>query len=81
VNVIGTDTYRAYGDQQEEYSAWIGKPWRRLEYLRQRSFWKGECVNTDRTWSATLGLLRLGWHFHLTITRSVSADYSDEPNQ
>ena len=79
--MIGHEDYRHNKDQQEEWSTWIGKPWRRLEYLRQRVFWNGECVDTTRTWAATLGLRRLGWHFHLSITRALGSDYSDEPNQ
>jgi len=68
-----------YNGDMEENIAWIGKPWRRLELLVQRTFWKGECV--DRTWtaSASLGLRRLGWHLHIALTRQVGQDYSDEP--
>lgn len=81
MKLMARDVVRFNAGEQEEDTRWIGKPWRRLELLVQRSFYKGECVDTTWTASASLGLRRLGWHLHVALTRSVGMDYSDEPHQ
>lgn len=82
MKLYGHSTYGPTAhDSSQETTYWIGKPWRRLELLIQRVFWKDECIDTTWTASATLGLRRLGWHFHGSLTRQLGADYSDEENQ
>ena len=79
--MVGRYCYRYNGESQEEAATWIGKPWRRLELLRTRTFYKGKCVDTQRTWSLNLGSVRLGLHLNVSLTRAVGADYSDEEHQ
>lgn len=80
--IVGkSDSFVFSKDDHQEIAHWIGKPWRRVELLIHRFFYKGEMV--DRTWDLTfhLGLRRLGVGFTFSVIRSRSLDYSDEPNQ
>lgn len=65
-------------NDQRERCWWIGKPWRRVELLMQDVFWRGERVDRTTTSSLTIGFRRLGWHLHISLTRAVGMDYSDE---
>jgi hypothetical protein len=63
-----------------EETRWIGKPWRRVELLVTRSFWKGEQVDVSRDLSFHVGFRRLGLGFTFSITKQSHLDYSEEPN-
>jgi len=62
-----------------EEQTWIGKPWRRITLLTQRTFYKGDEVDVVRDLTFHLGLRRIGLAFTLTITRQTVLDYSEEP--
>jgi hypothetical protein len=64
-----------------EESRWIGKPWRRIELLTQRQFYRGEEVGRDRDVTVHLGLRRLGLSLTLILGKHDVLDYSDEENQ
>ncbi len=64
-----------------EQTRWIGKPWRRIELLRRRHFYKGECVDEGFDLTVHVGSRRLGLGFTLILMRQTVLDYSDEPNQ
>lgn len=68
-------------DDHQEETRWIGKPWRRIELLTTRSFYKGECVDTIRHFTVSLGCRRLGLHTQFSFTHQLGLDYSEEPNQ
>ena len=60
-----------------EEQAWIGKPWRRIELLTQRHFWKGEQTEVNRTLTLHLGRKRGGFNVTLILSRD-HYDYSEE---
>jgi len=66
---------------RRETSRWIGKPWRRIELLTVRDFWKGEEVGRSRALTIHFGLRRLGLGFTLILMKADVLDYSDEENQ
>lgn len=61
-----------------ETSHWTGKPWRRLELLTQRTFYKGEQVDVGRDLTLHFGLRRIGLAFTLSIAKQSVLDYSEE---
>lgn len=64
-----------------EETRWIGKPWRRIELLTRRHFYKGEQVDVGRDLTVHVGSRRLGFGVTLIVMRQRGFDYSDEPNQ
>ena len=58
---------------------WIGKPWRRVELLTHRHYWKGEQVDADRTLSFHIGFRKLGLGFTFTVIKASVLEYSEEP--
>jgi hypothetical protein len=78
MSLIGREDSPAtqWNDLAEEIR-WIGKPWRRIELLTQRHYWKGEQTEVNRTLSFHLG--RRGGGFNATLTLSHDHyDYSEE---
>lgn len=80
IAIIGREDSPATAwDQTSESVRWIGKPWRRVESVVNRTYWKGECVNTDRTLSLHVGSRRLGVGVTLMLLRSPGmCGYSEE---
>lgn len=74
-----TDSQRRW--ENRETSRWIGKPWRRVELVVQDYLHDGERYARDWWVTLSVGSIRLGWHFHATLTRSPGFDYSDEEHQ
>jgi len=72
---------RVQRPQTRETTRWIGKPWRRIELLTNRHFYKGEQVGQDRDLTLHLGLRRLGLSVTLIFGKHDVLDYSDEENQ
>ena len=69
-----------YWDGPRERSWWIGKPWRRLEVLRQDHLYKGEVTST--TWDVTLHVAlfrRIAFTF--SLLRDSWIDYSEVEHQ
>lgn len=65
------------GDVQEDI-AWIGKPWRRIERLVTRYFYKGEQVGENRDLTLHIGSRRLGRSVTLIFAKHDCLDYSEE---
>jgi hypothetical protein len=67
--------------QTRQTLRWIGKPWRRIELLTHRHFYKGEQVGRGRDLSLHLGLHRFGLCVTLIFGKHDVLDYSDEEHQ
>lgn len=67
--------------QTRETRRWIGKPWRRIELLTHRHFYKGEQVGQNRDLTLHLGSRRLGLSVTLIFGKHDVLDYSDEEHQ
>lgn len=76
--IIGREDWSAFGPDGREERRWIGKPWRRIELLRHRSFYKGEEVECARDLSFHFGFRRLGLGFTFTVIKANYLDYSEE---
>jgi len=79
--MIGRADSPATNSSLEEEIRWVGKPWRRIERVIHRHWWKGEVTEEDRSYSLHIGLRRLGLFLSLEWGRATVLDYSDEPNQ
>jgi hypothetical protein len=77
--MVSSEFTASHDGALQEDIRWIGKPWRRLELLNHRYYYRGECIETTWTASASLGLRRLGWHLHFALTRDRDQNYSEEP--
>jgi len=64
--------------QTRETIRWIGKPWRRVELLTLRHFYKGGQVSQNRDLTLHLGLRRLGLSVTLILGKHDVLDYSEE---
>src|SRR5437763_1573026 len=71
------DSPETASNEMREETRWIGKPWRRIELLRHRYFYKGENFTTERTLSIHLGSRRLGLFLTLILVRAPGYDYSE----
>lgn len=60
-----------------EETRWIGKPWRRIELLTQRHFWRGEQTEVNRRLTLHLGRKRGGFSVTLVLSRD-HYDYFEE---
>ncbi len=67
--------------QTRETNRWIGKPWRRIELLTNRNFYKGREVGRNRDLTVHFGLRRLGIGVTLILMKVDALDYSDEEHQ
>lgn len=67
------------GNGMVEEMAWVGKPWRRIELLTHRFFWKGEETERSRTLTFHLGQRHGGFNITLILARG-HYDYSEESN-
>lgn len=79
MTLVGRQDSPRIGQGHVEEIRWIGKPWRRVELLTNRFFWKGEQVDVTRDLTFHAGLRRLGLAFTFTVIRTASFDYTDEP--
>lgn len=61
-----------------EDSRWIGKPWRRVELLTTRYFYKNSPVDVDRDLTVHVGFRRLGIGFTFIASKASYIDYSEE---
>lgn len=64
-------------NQMREEARWVGKPWRRIELLTRRFFYKGEQHEVERDVTIHFGLRRFGIGFTFIVTRGVP-EYGDE---
>jgi hypothetical protein len=76
--IVGRADSSLFGSDSREERRWIGKPWRRVELLTTRTYWKGEEVDTARDLTFHFGLRWLGLAFTFIIVRQSCIDYSDE---
>jgi hypothetical protein len=77
---VGREDSNVFGSDHLEQQRWIGKPWRRINLLTNRTYWKGEQVDVTRDLSFHIGFRRLGLFLTFSVARQVGFDYSDEPN-
>lgn len=61
-----------------EESRWVGKPWRRIELLTRRHFWKGEQCAVERDLTLHLGSRKFGLFVTLILSRQPGYDYSED---
>ena len=78
VAIVGRQDWSPFGSDGREERRWIGKPWRRIELLTTRTYWKGDEIDTARDLSIHFGLRRLGLAFTFSVCRQSVLDYSDE---
>jgi len=90
VTIIGREDSSVFGADHREEVRLIGKPWRRVELLRNRYFYKGEQVEVTRDLTAHeqvevtrdltahVGFRRLGIGFTFSIVQASYLDYGDE---
>jgi hypothetical protein len=76
--LVGREDWMGFGPDDREERRWIGKPWRRVELLTNRTFWKGEEIDTARDLTFHVGSRQLGLAFTFTVTKHSVLDYSDE---
>ena len=76
--MIGREDSSFFGADSREERRWVGKPWRRIELLTNRHFYKGEEVETTRDLSFHIGLRRLGVGITFAVVRANVLDYSEE---
>jgi hypothetical protein len=76
--IVGREDSAIFGSDSREEIRWIGKPWRRVELLTHRTFWKGEEIDTTRDLSFHLGLRRLGFGVTLSFAKATVLDYGEE---
>jgi hypothetical protein len=79
VTIVGREDFTGFGPDQREEHRWIGKPWRRVELVRNLVFYRGELIDVGRTLSIHLAIRRLGLALSLTLVRQSALDYSEEP--
>lgn len=72
------DFDREQRPQRRETLRWVGKPWRRIELLTHRHFYKGEQVGQDRDLTLHLGLCKFGLCVTVTLGKHDVLDYSEE---
>lgn len=75
--LIGREVTDYPGDTQEDVT-WVGKPWRRIERLVTRYFYKGEQVGENRDLTVHLGSRRFGRSVTLIFGKHDCLDYSEE---
>ena len=78
MTIIGREDSSVFGADHREEVRLIGKPWRRVELLRNRYFYKGEQVEVTRDLTAHVGFRRLGIGFTFSIVQASYLDYGDE---
>lgn len=80
MSLIGREDSQVFGADSLEERRWIGKPWRRLELMTNRTFWRGEEVDGSRSrdMSVHIGLRRLGIGLTLAVTKAPCLDYDDD---
>lgn len=76
--LVGREDSSLFGADAREERRWIGKPWRRVELLTNRHFWKGEECSLTRDLTLHLGLRRLGFGLTVSFHRADVLDYSEE---
>lgn len=77
-SLVGREDSAVFGSDSREEIRWVGKPWRRIELLTNRTFWKGEEIDTTRDLSFHLGMRRLGFGVTVSFTRQAVMDYGEE---
>ena len=77
-SLISREDTAYFGADQPEQIRWIGKPWRRVELLTQRVFYRGEEIDRTRTLSIHFGLRRLGFGITISLVKASVLDYSEE---
>lgn len=77
---VGRQDTPAFGSDHIEELRWLGKPWRRIELMTNRFFWKGEQTEVTRDLTLHIGFRRLGLGFTFSVMKASVLDYGDEPN-
>ena len=78
---IGRSDSSPFGSDNDslEEIRWIGKPWRRIELLTNRYFYKGEQIEAIRDLTFHIGSRRLGVFATVILSRNRGFAYEDEP--
>lgn len=79
-HIVGREDSSVFGPDGREERRWVGKPWRRIELLTNRYFWKGTEHDRSRDLTFHFGFRRLGLGFTFIVSTASRLDYSEEPN-
>lgn len=76
--MIGREDNWSFQRDHLEQIRWIGKPWRRIELLVNRHYWRGDQAEVNRDLTFHLGSRRLGVYVQFAIGRIPGLDYSED---
>lgn len=76
--VVGTSDTTTYQGDSRELIRWIGKPWRRVEFLSVRYYHRGGRIKGATVRIASLNLGCRGFALQVSLGHSPGYDYSEE---